>query len=438
MIEQRQKESLPRVLGLPQVTASGVAIIIGAGIYVLLGPASEAAGGLVWLSFIAAAVLCALTAFSYAELASMYPRASAEHEFARHAFPRWASFTVGWSMLVGLMVAAATVSLGFARYAGEHVNLSERVLAWVLLLGVAFVASRGMKQESWIVNTFAVAQIGGLLFVIVIGLDHFGEVSLLHGGGESSNAFSGVVSGAALLFFAYIGFDEVVTLSDDTKDPSRTIPQALMLALAISALLYVLVAITAANVLTPEVLAGSDHPLSDMARHTAGSWAASLVSILAMTTTIDTTLLAITASSRIAFGMAESKDMPATLGRISKSAAPRNAVIAVTIPAAALVAIGNLGLIAQATDFLVYMVFLAVNVITIRLRFTQPNVARPFRIRGNVRGVPVSAVAGFIATLAMLPFLDWEAVAVGAGLLASGVAIWFVHAMLSAKPQTRR
>ena len=93
---------------------------------------------------------------------------------------------------------------------------------------------------------------------------------------------------------------------------------------------------------------------------------------------------------------------------------------------------------AQATDFLVYMVFLAVNVITIRLRFTRPDVVRPFRIRGNVRGVPVSAVAGFLATLAMLPFLDWQAVAVGSGLLAAGIVIWFIHAALSAKPRARR
>ena len=101
-----------RVLGLPQVTASGVAIIIGAGIYVLLGPATQEAGPHVWMSFLLSSALCALTAFSYMELSSMFPKAGSEHEFARQAFPRWIAATVGWSMAIALVVASATVALG--------------------------------------------------------------------------------------------------------------------------------------------------------------------------------------------------------------------------------------------------------------------------------------------------------------------------------------
>ncbi|MEY3482274.1 MAG: hypothetical protein RLZ40_317, partial [Actinomycetota bacterium] len=104
-----------RVLGLPQVTMSGVAVIIGAGIFVLLGPATREAGGLVWLSFVVAGVLSALTAFSYMELSSMFPKAGSEHEFASQVFPRWVAVVVGWSMAAALVVAASTVSLGFGR-----------------------------------------------------------------------------------------------------------------------------------------------------------------------------------------------------------------------------------------------------------------------------------------------------------------------------------
>ena len=110
--------SLRRVLGLTEVTAGGMGIIIGAGIYVLLGAATSHAGPLVWLAFLVAAVLSALTGLSYAELSSMFPSSAGEYEYTRRAMPEWVAFVVGWTMIMGLVVAAATVSIGFARYAG--------------------------------------------------------------------------------------------------------------------------------------------------------------------------------------------------------------------------------------------------------------------------------------------------------------------------------
>src|SRR5499426_4907029 len=133
--------SLRRVLGLVEVTAGGVGIIIGAGIYVLLGAATAEAGPLVWVGFLAAAVLSALTGLSYAELSSMFPSAAGEYEYTRHAMPEWLAFVVGWTMILGLVVAAATVSIGFARYVGYFVDLDIRVTALALLGIVAAVAA---------------------------------------------------------------------------------------------------------------------------------------------------------------------------------------------------------------------------------------------------------------------------------------------------------
>src|SRR5262250_3430628 len=125
--------SLRRVLGLMDVTAGGVGIIIGAGIYVLLGAATAHAGALVWLAFLLAAILSALTGLSYAELSSMFPSAAGEYEYTRQAFPEWLAFVVGWVMIVGLVVAAATVSLSFANYLGYFLELDARPLALALL-----------------------------------------------------------------------------------------------------------------------------------------------------------------------------------------------------------------------------------------------------------------------------------------------------------------
>ncbi|MGA1240738.1 MAG: APC family permease, partial [Ilumatobacteraceae bacterium] len=133
-------ENFDRVLSLPQITASGVAIIIGAGIYVLLGPAAEDAGAQVWMSFLFASALSVLTSFSYMELSSIFPKAGSEEEFARHAFPSWVSATVGWSMALALVVAASTVALGFSRYLAEFIEVDFRLSAIVITLLVCFVS----------------------------------------------------------------------------------------------------------------------------------------------------------------------------------------------------------------------------------------------------------------------------------------------------------
>ena len=146
--EDGSATSLRRVLGLLEVTAGGVGIIIGAGIYVLLGEATAQAGSLVWAAFLGAAALSALTGLSYAELSSMFPSAAGEYEYTRHAMPEWLAFVVGWTMILGLVVAAATVSVGFARYVGYFVDIDLRAGAAAVLVVVSLVAMAGIKQSA--------------------------------------------------------------------------------------------------------------------------------------------------------------------------------------------------------------------------------------------------------------------------------------------------
>jgi APA family basic amino acid/polyamine antiporter len=133
---------------MTEVTAGGVGIIIGAGIYVLLGAATAHAGPLVWAAFLMAAVLSALTGLSYAELSSMFPSAAGEYEYTRRALPEWVAFIVGWTMITGLVVAAATVSIGFARYVGFFIDIDPRAAAVGLLVTVCLVATIGVKQSA--------------------------------------------------------------------------------------------------------------------------------------------------------------------------------------------------------------------------------------------------------------------------------------------------
>ena len=408
---------LRRVLGLVEITAGGVGIIIGAGIYVLLGAATAHAGPLVWVAFLIAAVLSALTGLSYAELSSMFPSAAGEYEYTRQAWPDWVAFVVGWTMIMGLLVAAATVSLGFGRYAGHFLEVDPRTAALGLLVAVSVVATLGIKHSARLTVALSAVQVGGLVLVVAIGVPHIGDVDLFASPGPA-----GVLGAAALVFFAFIGFDEVITLAEETRDPTRTVPRALLLALGLSTLLYVTVAIASVSVLGAPALAASSRPLADVMAHVLGARAATVVAAIALLTTTNTTLLALTAASRVIYGMAKAGALPSALARIDPTrGAPRRAVMAGLVVAAAFAALGDFTVIAAVTDFAVYVVFLSVNASVIMLRRTRPDLARPFAVRGVIGRVPLIPVLGLISVAVMLTQLEPLAIALGAALCVTGL-----------------
>ena len=418
-------DTFKRVLGLPQVTMSGVAVIIGAGIFVLLGPATREAGGAVWRSFVIAGVLSALTACSYMELASMFPKAGSEHEFASQVFPRWVAVVVGWSMTAALVVAAATVSLGFGRYVNEFVKIDERLVAALLLVVMAVVSYLGMERAAWLVVTLALVEIGSLVVVMVIGAPSIGDHDLLSG------SFTGVLGAAGLVFFAFIGFDEVITLSEETRDPSWAIPRALLLALGISTLLYVGVAVSAVSVLGADALAAAERPLAAVGEKVFGGWAADALSVAAMVSTSTTVLLVVTAASRMFYGMAGADDLPRFLAVVRHRRVPLNALVVTLLLAVGLLLVGDLKTLASATDALIYLTFLVVNAAVVALRRTKPDVVRPFRIRGNVGWVPVIPIAAFVVVVVVARELDPKSFWMVGVIVALGIATHVAHRVLS-------
>ena len=422
---ETHRPPLRRVLGLAEVTAGGVGIIIGAGIYVLLGTATAQAGAAVWLAFVLAAVLSALTGLSYAELSSMFPSAAGEYEYTRRVLPEWVAFVVGWMMIVGLVVAAATVSLGFGRYAGHFADVPPRAAGLTLLALVSVVAVAGIKQSARLILALSAVQVGGLLLIIAIGLPHVGEVDLLAGGGAGA-----VLGAAALVFFAFIGFDEVITLAEETRDPTRTVPRALLLALGLSTALYIGVAVAAVSVLGAEALGASPRPLADVMAHDLGGASAGVVAAIALISTTNTTLLAVTAASRVMYGMAARGALPARLARVHpRRRTPVNATVLVAAVAAVFTLVGELALIAAVTDFAVYVVFLAVNGTVVALRRRRPDLPRPFAVPGSLGGIPVIPVLGILSVVMMLSYLDGRAIGLGTGLSAVGLmAGWLIRA----------
>ena len=417
--------SLHRVLGLTEVTAGGVGIIIGAGIYVLLGAATSRAGSLVWLAFLVAAVLSALTGLSYAELSSMFPSAAGEYEYTRRAMPEWVAFVVGWTMIIGLVVAAATVSIGFARYVGYFLDIDARAAALGLLTTVSAMATVGVKQSARLTVGLSAVQVGGLVLVVVIGLPHVGDVDLLTGRGAG-----GVLGAAALVFFAFIGFDEVITLAEETRDPTRTVPRALLLALGLSTGLYIAVAVAAVSVLGADTLAASPRPLADVRAHVLGDRGATVVAAIAVMTTTNTTLLVVTAASRVMYGMAKAGAMPRSFAFVhQRRRTPIRAIVAVALVAGTFALFGDFAVVAAVTDFAVYVVFLAVNGTVILLRRTRPELPRPFAVAGTVGGVPVLPVLGLGSVAFMMTQLEPLAIGLGVLLCATGLAAgWLMRA----------
>lgn len=410
---------LPRTLNLWQVTVAGVGIVIGAGIYVLIGTATAQAGSLVWLSFIVAAVLGGLTGLSYAELAGLFPSAGAEYEFARRAFNDFWGFLTGWLMIAGNVVAAGAVPLGFAQYFTHFVDVDTRIAAVGLLVVLTLVVISGVRHSIWLTAFLVLLQVGGLLMVITVGVPHIGERPLTVG------TTTGVLSAASLVFFAFIGFDEVVTLSDETRDPARVIPRALLLALGISTALYVAVGVAVVSVVDWQLVATSDRPLALVIEHDWGSRASDIVSWIALASTTNTTLLVLTAASRLMYDMGKKGALPSLLGHVNgRTNAPDIAALVALVGASAFALSGQLGLVASVTNFSVYAVFLSVNLAVLRLRRTQPSLDRPMRAGPSIAGWPLAPALGLGATAAMLFFLEGTAWFIGGAVVVLGVMLW--------------
>ncbi|HLF70598.1 MAG TPA: APC family permease [Dehalococcoidia bacterium] len=412
---------LKRTLGLWQVTLSGVGIVIGAGIYVLIGSAAEEAGNALWLAFVIAAVMSALTGLSYAELASMFPAASAEYEFARQAFNEFVAFITGWAMVLANVIAAAAVSIGFGHYLAHFVDVDVRVSSACLLAVLTLVSISGIERSVWLTVLLALVEISGLVLVIVAGAPHVGEQDLLAGGSVTS-----VLGASALVFFAFIGFDEVVTLSEETQNPSRTIPRALLLALGISTLLYVLVGISAVSVLGGDGLAASAQPLTQVMEHNWGASAGDIVAVIALASTTNTSLLVMIAGSRVIYGMAQRGALPRVFATVNQRArTPHLAAVGVLVLALPFVAPGEIDFAASLTDLTIYAVFILVNLAVIILRRRRPDLPRSFRAPGRIGNLPLTPVLGLVTVVGLALFLDWQTWLFGSLCLLPGVILWY-------------
>jgi len=408
---------LRRSLNLLETTVGGVGIILGAGIYALVGEAAGRAGNTVWISFLIAALLAALTGLSYAEMASAYPKAGADYEYTRRAFGRWPASVVGTVIISGNLVAAGAVSLGFGGYFSTFVDSGPTIPALFALALAAAIAVYGIREAVWTSIALTFVEFSGLVLIIAIGVPHFGDVDLLDG----SAGLTGIFSGAALVMFAFIGFEQIATLAEETEDARSVVPRALLLSIAVTTAVYALVAIAAVSVLGAQALSSSDAPLADVASNVLGGGAADTLAVIALFSTFNTVLLLLVTASRLAYGMADSGSLPQALSWVQpRFRTPVWAILACWLVACAFALIGNISLVAESANFAIFIGFAAVSLSLIALRFAQPDLQRPFRVPLQIGRLPLLPIAALASIAVMIANLRVEAVLIGIALVVLG------------------
>lgn len=248
---------LKRELGLFEAVAYGVNAILGAGIFALIGQAAGLAGNSLWVSFLIGALVAIFTGLSYAELSAMYPKSAAEFIYVKKAYGSnfWA-FIIGWLLTFTSVVAVATISLGFSGYVFELFNLSKNfqtIFSVLISIGMiallSFINFYGMKESSRLNIIFTAIEVFGLAIVIVLGLWKITTTAPINYF-EAPKGVPGIFSAVLLVFFAYLGFEDVVNVSEETKAPKKLIPTALLLSIVITTIIYILISLSVINLAT--------------------------------------------------------------------------------------------------------------------------------------------------------------------------------------------
>jgi amino acid transporter len=418
---------LKPVLGPVQLVFYSVGVIIGAGVYSVIGTAAGLAQHELWLSFVVSAAVALLTAISYAEMASSFPAAGAEYVYVRRAWPEadWLAFGVGAVIVIGGAATAATVAVAFGGYLRIFLDWPVALSAFLLLAGCTALNIWGLRESSWVNILFTSIEVAGLVLVIAVALMF--ETRPQPAAPVTPPA---VMAGAALLFFVYLGFEEIANLAEEVRNPGRDLPIALFVSLAVTTGLYVAVSLAIVALAPPAELAASEAPLASAV---AKAWpgAEKLLSAIALFATANTVLITVIATSRAAFSMARDKEIPevfSILLRVRQT--PWVAALLAFAMAAALLPIGSVKILAEMSSFAALLAFFVVNVVLIVLRYRLPNHRRPFRVPLSIGRMPILPVLAIGSILLLLVHFEWQiylagAIAIGASALAYGARQWF-------------
>ncbi len=400
--------------------------MLGGGIYALVGEVAGEVGGAVWSAFLMAFVLAALTAFAYVELVTKYPRAAGAALYTNLAFKHpFVTFLVAFVVMASGITSAATLATGFSGdYFTELVPAPALLVSFIFLAVVALINAWGIGESVKMNAVFTMIEVTGLLIIVVVGIVAIGDGS---GDFARNFEFSGdgspvllAVGGAALAFYALIGFEDSVNVAEEVENPSKAYPIALFGGLVAAAVVYMLVTMSASTVVPPDQLAESGDLLA-VVRNGPLNISTSLFSLIALFALANGALINMIMASRLVYGMAEEGIVPGVFARVLPGRhTPWVAIVFTTVLCAILVMTGDLSALADTTVLLLLMVFVVVNIACLVLRsddvghdhFTAPTF------------VPVLGVVVCLGLMTQNEAGTW----LRAGtLVVAGVVLWFIN-----------
>ncbi|MEG1051847.1 MAG: amino acid permease [Janthinobacterium sp.] len=434
---------LAKVLGPFDLVLMGIGAIVGTGIFVLTGTGALTAGPALSLSFVVAAVACCFAALCYAEFASTVPVAGSIYTYSYATLGELAAWMIGWDLLLEYGLAAAAVSVGWSGYfqsllsgfgivlpvaltaapgALPGVTTFINLPALVIMLALTAMLGWGVRESARLNNIMVAIKVGVVLLFIIFGARH---VQPANWQPYMPFGYHGMLSAAALVFFAFIGFDAVTSAAEEVKKPSRDLPIGIIGSLAVCAVLYVVVSAIMTGIVPYQKFLGVDHPVSLALQYAGENWIAGFVdlgAILGMTTVI---LVMAFGQTRIIFAMSRDGLLPKRLSTVHpRFHTPFFAtwlvgivfgLIAATIPLNILAELINIGTLAA---------FTMVSVAVVVLRKRRPDLPRAFRCPG-VPYVPALAVILCVGLMTFLSWVTWVAFTIW---LVIGLVIYFGYA----------
>lgn len=401
---------LARRLGPGDAVAIGLGSMIGAGAFVVWGPAARAAGSWVLLSLLLAAVVAACNAWSSAALAVRYPSAGGTYVYGRERLGPFAGYLAGWSFVVGKIASCAAMAMAIAAYVAPG---REQVAAVVAVVAITVLNLSGVQRSagvSKVIVSVVLAVLTGVLVACVAG----GAGSFHPETWDQGTTPYGVLQGAGLLFFAFAGYARIATLAEEVRDPQRTIPRAITITVLTVLGVYAVIGVLTLGLLGPEQLATSPDPVASATAVVLGEpwvWAVRGVAALAACGALLNLILGI---SRTSLAMARDGYLPRVLTRIDHRQVPRHAEIAVGAVVIALVLVIDLRGAIGFSSFGVLTYYAVAN-------------ASAWTLRGDWPGAPVVPAVGLVGCVALAVTLPWQSVVGGVLVLTVGIA-WFVGA----------
>lgn len=397
---------LKRSLSLVQITLYGLGTILGAGIYVLVGKVAGMAGLYTPVSFVVAAALAALTGLSYAELSARYPKSAGEAVYVQEGLRRRGlSVLVGWLIILTGVVSAATIANGFVGYLHVFVAIPDWLAITLLVLLLGALAAWGIGEAVLAASLITLVEVGGLLLVLFVAGGSLGDLparlpELIPP--ADSGIWLGIMLGAFLAFYAFIGFEDMVNVAEEVKQPTRILPLAIIIAIVVSTVLYLLVSLVAVLALPPAELAQSRAPLALIYERATGS-APVLISLISIFAVVNGALIQIIMAARVLYGMSREGWLHSAFGKVNDvTRTPLLSTAFATLVVLILALWLPLVTLAKATSFIIMVVFALINLSLVRIKRRLP---RPAGIRVYPVWIPV---AGFLTATGFVLFLLYK------------------------------